>query len=166
MARQSLDTPESSTSLSTSTLLKTLKAPQYTTISESQRDSRHHVKSIKRALQPFGDTKEKEGFLVDSAEFGFRPKHSTNPLQRVKPVLPSEDTEVTDHSSSDHGDHLNGLAFSQQPHKDSTSPEIGKEAPIYATVDPEYILKKRKSKKQSEMTVTEHGKMQSTSWWL
>lgn len=84
--------------LSTSHLLKSLKAPQYDTVAETHqtsRKSRDQVKSIKKALKTPAIDNLNPDFEIESTEFGFRPKYSSNPLQTLGPTLATEDTENT-----------------------------------------------------------------------
>lgn len=84
--------------LSTSRLLKSLKAPQYDTVAETHetaRKSRDQVKSIQKALKPPTVDNLNPDFEIESTEFGFRPKYSSNPLQTLEPTSATEDTETT-----------------------------------------------------------------------
>ena len=83
--------------LSTSRLLKSLKAPQYDTVAETHqtaRKPRDQVKSIQKALKPPPIDNLNPEFEIESTEFGFRPKYSSNPLQTLEPTLPTEDADA------------------------------------------------------------------------
>lgn len=75
-----------------------MKAPQYDTVAETHetaRKSRDQVKSIQKALKSPTLDNLNPDFEIESTEFGFRPKYSSNPLQTLEPTMATEDTETT-----------------------------------------------------------------------